>query len=486
MKLKIVLFVTLMVVLVACRTDNAGNANETMVLTPVNTPILATSPASQLEDDTTPTQDRELLNTTDTDVIRTNTSTIGNTIQQPNTAVPSAAEPVPQNIQCTVQTNLPVYTVVAGDTLFEIASRANMSVDDIVRINCLPDRNTITVGQQLYVTAAIPLEDNTSDTTNENTTQVVGTVIMPYQINTGNTYVVNTNTTLTLQWMGMPTDLGLTEVEFMFRPDRVVYAPISLGIDNDLSDGAMIQLNYNNANVELRGTIFVGGVSPVTRQNVLSESIRVEPDNRPMRVGPRGALSVDPNIQAGTPDDWSDYIVEAGQTVTIRWTGVDPNEYNTLTSATLYFYPDDGGDGQIWGRDSDHADGLDFIWIVPNNTSGKLTVEGIIDNSSRLVFSPNLHVRTSDTTPEACHFNPFGIGGDIPVYDLADTDSTQIGVIQTGTTYPVLSTGGTWSTEFGGAGKFYQISLGVPSGWVQDGRGELIGDCSEIPTHEVN
>lgn len=621
MRFKIMLLIAVMVVMVGCSGTKAGSADESLVLTPVSDPISATIITGSSISDTAPesasgddeadtTANDDAIDTTQTETLLVNTSsntttnttnTNSNTqssqtnivIQQPaqNNVVAEA------NTACTVRTDLPIYTIVAGDTLFSIATRANMTVDDIVRINCLTDRNIIEVGQQLRLTKSISTA-NTGSNTNTTTVNRIGSVVVspwqtntanvytvrtdveltvqwmgmpkdrgliqvefiyvdsrsinspqsigidtdlsngamiswtppkdvqgtvyatarvpgqyhegvlsqtssvmaynipapqevgtisisPFQSNTGNTYTVNTTQELTLRWMGVPTELGLTQVEFIFVPDRVINSPVSLGIDTDLTNGAMIQVNYNNPNMELRGTIHAGArYGGQQHLTVQSASIRVEPDNRLMRVGPRGALSADPNIQAGTPADWSDYIVDAGANVTIRWTGVDPNEYNTLSKATLYFFPDNGGRGQTIGHDDNRADGFNFSWTVPINTSGRLSVEGLVGDSARLIFSPEIHIRTSDTTANACKFNPFGIGGEVPVYQLADTNSTQIGEIMTGTQFPVVAIGGYWETEFGGSGILYRISLsgGGALGWVQDGRGELLGDCSDIPT----
>ncbi|MDX2139240.1 MAG: PKD domain-containing protein [Chloroflexota bacterium] len=62
------------------------------------------------------------------------------------TAVPPTATPV-----CYLRTDLPVYIVRAGDTVFSIAQVTGSTVDEIRVWNCMADVNRIDVGQVLYV-----------------------------------------------------------------------------------------------------------------------------------------------------------------------------------------------------------------------------------------------------------------------------------------------------------------------------------------------
>jgi len=87
-------------------------------------------------------------------IITTPTPTAGVT----NTP-PAAATTAPTNrptTPCTPRTNWPIYTVVAGDTLFGIAVRVGTTVDDLVAANCLTNADTISAGQRLYVPAVPP------------------------------------------------------------------------------------------------------------------------------------------------------------------------------------------------------------------------------------------------------------------------------------------------------------------------------------------
>jgi LysM repeat protein len=66
---------------------------------------------------------------------------------------PVGATPVPTQgpIQATIVPLEPTYTVQSGDTLATIARRYNTSVDALVSINNLENRNSLRVGQRLII-----------------------------------------------------------------------------------------------------------------------------------------------------------------------------------------------------------------------------------------------------------------------------------------------------------------------------------------------
>jgi hypothetical protein len=68
------------------------------------------------------------------------------TVSAPHAAVMGRPERA-----CTPRFDWPEYSVVAGDTLSEIALRANSSVAELAAANCLSDTRLIHVNQRLYV-----------------------------------------------------------------------------------------------------------------------------------------------------------------------------------------------------------------------------------------------------------------------------------------------------------------------------------------------
>lgn len=76
------------------------------------------------------------------------TPTVAATATRTTTTNTGSNNPKPN---CTVRSDWPVYTVVAGDTLAGIAQRVSSTVNDLTNANCLANANNISVGQQLRV-----------------------------------------------------------------------------------------------------------------------------------------------------------------------------------------------------------------------------------------------------------------------------------------------------------------------------------------------
>lgn len=355
MKFKMILFIALLLTLVACKGPRPNDSTEPLSLTPVGDPISSsvnagasisgtTDDASDSDED----EDNESIDTTDTDVITvevdtsttsdTTTNTTSNTDTQTTQNNTVAQQPASQPVQtnnssgCTVRTDLPVYTVVAGDTLFKIATRAEMTVDEIVRVNCLDNRNVIEVGQQLRLTTAIGGENNdtiivqdtgSSNTTVQDTSQTTesiapereGTlVISPWQTNNGNIYIVRTDVELTVQWMGVPKNRGITQVEFIYVDNRSINSPQSIGIDSDLSNGAMVSWNPPEI---IQGTVYAVSRLPGQRHQLIQSNTStvttyVEPT--PNEVG---TISISPYLT----QNGDNFTVNTTMELTLRWVG---------------------------------------------------------------------------------------------------------------------------------------------------------------------
>jgi LysM repeat protein len=74
-------------------------------------------------------------------------------VTSPTSPTPAGPTAVPTQgpVQATIVPLEPSYTVQSGDTLAIIARRYNTTVDALVSINNLPDRNTLRVGQRLIL-----------------------------------------------------------------------------------------------------------------------------------------------------------------------------------------------------------------------------------------------------------------------------------------------------------------------------------------------
>ena len=479
--LSLMMLIASMLALTAC--NLAAEATEEIILDEVATSVTV-QPTIIVEAETTP----ELTEPVDTtasdtsDEANNTTSNFASAAQTNTTLNPAPGD----NGDCTLRTDLATYTVVSGDTLYSIATAHDSTVSELSVYNCLVDINILAVGQQLYVPDAV--SDSNQSVNGNVVPSVVGASssvttgnnpdpatlypsLSPYVSVTDNTYHVTQGTTLHLTFYEGAVEGRTTQVEFIYTPDVTPNTNISIGIDSDFSNG--IEVTWIPPN-NVQGTITVAGRYPgQTHEGFTSQAIAVQSVDSVL--GPMGTLMVTPNIQAGTPQDWSDFVVEAGKTVTIQWSGINPEYYKRVSSIEFFYYPNTGGIVPL-GEDTNKADGMTMIWVVPENTSGGIAAHASTLSTSSII-SPRIHVRTPNTEVTPCAFNPYGIGGPVPVYPIPNTAMEPIQAIMTGTTYALLGKGGTWTTEFGGSGIFYHIDLGEQTGWVQDGRGGLVGDC---------
>lgn len=242
------------------------------------------------------------------------TNTTRNTASTNNTSNTS-------NTGCTPRIDLGIYTVVSGDTLYSIATAHNSTVADLSSYNCLADNNIISVGQQLYVPNANTsnnqaLNNNAASSATESSAPSVTTgnnpdpatlypILSPYVTVVEHSYRVTQGDTLYLTFYGGSVQDGTTQVEFIYTPDATPNTNISIGIDSDFSDGIEVAWTPPDS---ILGTVTVAGRYPgQTHEGFTSQAIRVESVDSV--IGPMGALMATPNIQAGTPQDWGDFIV---------------------------------------------------------------------------------------------------------------------------------------------------------------------------------
>jgi LysM repeat protein len=107
--------------------------------------------------------------TTSPTPIPTNIAALPTNTSAPTNTPFATSTPQPTTTTCIPRTDWPTITVQTGDTLFGIALQVGSTVDELVRANCLPDANTITVGQLLRVPSVPPPPPATA-TPNQNCT----------------------------------------------------------------------------------------------------------------------------------------------------------------------------------------------------------------------------------------------------------------------------------------------------------------------------
>lgn len=410
------------------------------------------------------------------------------------TLIPTATSqptnaPAP-SVACTIpRTDLPRYTVSVGDTLSNIAVRADSTVTELARLNCLDDISLINVGQQLYVPESVPPSEPNSDTGSSNPRPIditnipthpasrYGSIsISPWIVRYQSVYVVEGNTTLSLQWANMPTNLGITQVGFVIEPNNKIGGYTLLGTDSDLANGASLAWTVPaDEQVDIFAVGLVEGQAELVVSNRLKIGAKNSSDGIPKQQ--YGTVELSPSVQYDNP---SQVVVDPNSVpITLTWLGPTAFDYRIIDNVSFYYRPDDGSGATLIGSDTDETGGISVNWTTFPTMAGVIYAEGEFVKIAPQVFHRTLNTGELrvDTLVENCQFNPFGIGGDIPVYPSPDLTTTPIDNIQMGTIYPILETGGSWSNENGGSGIFYRIDLGDKSGWIVDHRGEMIGNC---------
>ncbi len=461
----------LSVVISACSLSNEKSASITELSTNTSTTLVAAN--SPTEEVSPPTATAIPLTSTPIPIIQSNESSASITCSIPNP-------------------NLPIYRVVSGDTLSSIALRANTTVAELVRLNCLGDTNLIAVGQQLYVANAIPTtnqnlppqnskveEKNTDAQTDQSNNALAidlskipqypatyhGSIIpSSWLVNHEHIYILEENTTVRLTWSWFPDSLGITLAGFVIKPNNKVGGYTLVGTDTNLVDGVSASWAVP---VNAQFDIFAVGRIDGQQELVVSESIRVgaRNSNQPLQPRTYGTVSVSPTIE--TVNITQVFVDPNNVPTTISWLGPKAFGYHLIGDASFYYRDNNGT--SLLGVDKDDSDGISISFTTNPSLSGTIYAEGEFIQFSTQVF--HVALKMTDIQIEAkiegCQFYGFGIGAPHPVHTSPDLSSTTLTEIEAVVTYPVIEK----------SGDFYHIDLGDQSGWVDGYRGQLIGDC---------
>nr|PZN52970.1 MAG: hypothetical protein DIU68_13520 [Chloroflexota bacterium] len=187
--------------------------------------------------------------------------------QPPNIDVPA---------NCQVRTDWTAYTVQAGDTLGALAIATNTPLVDLVIGNCLQNPDLITTGQTLYLPrapAALPpaaLPPVAADSGNEG--PGIGFVLVePAVVDNAQYLIAPGNVTVRAQGVS-----NAIRVSFFMSPVGTEAAPVLIGIDNNLSDGAAVLW-------QVGATPFVANVWAVA-----TSPVNVEATTNPILVANNG------------------------------------------------------------------------------------------------------------------------------------------------------------------------------------------------------
>ncbi len=400
----------------------------------------------------------------------------------PVTSVPQATS-VPRSVSirntsnCTVRSDLPVYTVATGDTLSNIASRYGTTANQLSEFNCLSDANLISAGMSLYVPGS-QISAVASATPTPAQLGVRGTLrIFPadtfeHPIHE-TAYLLEPQTPVTIQWRGLQANdyRGIVSVRFVLIAENGSITEI--GTDNNVSDGIAITWTAPD---RAAGSIYA---SARTGQNAFMETplLRVRVEQTPLEdddnsnneggasLGIRGTLGVHPAEHFGP--DWSNYYIEPGTPITVSWTGIEPEYYYDIVSVTFFFVPDVGASTQL-AVDNDMSDGMSYTWTPRAGVSGSITGNAQTTNGDYWISS-TLHISEQETVINDEGGCQFVLSETANAYTEKDTASTVVASdIAAGTSYSIIDLVIHNETQF--------IKVDVSNavqGWILGSKGSL-------------
>lgn len=251
---------------------------------------------------------------------------------------------------CSIRTDWPVYIVIQGDTLGNIALRAGTNATALATANCLVNPNSISVGQQLRV-PRVPAA-NTPVPTNS---PAKGSIqFSPYLQPTEGGYELEPNTWTTVSWDDYPRGYyGIVEF-FLFVQGRDMQR---IGSDEDLNNGAQfVWLVPANLRGQIQASFtYAGGV-----QGGVSYLTTVVSGSAPAAAG-------FPLISSYIRADNGTFQLRPGETIQIAWQEAPAGAHHV---DFIYMLPD--GATMVIATDTNMGDGAKIDWVVPSNLNGKL------------------------------------------------------------------------------------------------------------------
>lgn len=355
-----------------------------------------------------------IFSTPTAQVLLTSTPTITSTSQptqapQSNSGNNQAQVILPPTvINCSPRTDWPTYAVKSGDTLGVIATSHNTTIQELTRANCLPNPDSIVVGQSLRVPTTTGTTTGGSTTTG--TTTGGGTTTSGTTTGGGTTSSDNRtpkfsggvtvrpttliNGTLVTAQAAISLDAGVVN-----DADRVTYyaglsandtTPVSVGADDDPFDGTGITYSFN----EFDDLLYFWAVAQNEFGSSKTAAVAVRYD--PVGGGASNT-GIIPNPFIGYDPAQTIYTVQYGATLTLSWPGAP-----TGASRIDFYLTPSGGASVLIGTDSNAGDGAAIGWAVPEWVLAQLSAvaafsDGRTQNSLGVnIYSEGVGVRPSD------------------------------------------------------------------------------------------
>lgn len=179
-----------------------------------------------------------------TEVLVVPTLNLPLTLQPTPITFPTQTQPPPPTnvinppVSCVPRTDWPIYTVVPGDTLSNIASRTQTTAQALISANCLANPDVLNVGQRLYVPRSLnptntPAPTLTPAPTQTPVPQMVGSIGVSQQISgdAGNILLLRGAPSV-VEYNGAP--FGISRVRFYLIRAGTMQL---IGTDDNPQDG---------------------------------------------------------------------------------------------------------------------------------------------------------------------------------------------------------------------------------------------------------
>lgn len=295
----------------------------------------------------------------------------------PTNLPPTATRVQPTAVpNCTVRTDWPAYTVVAGDTLGMVARRTGSTSTALVQANCLADANLIAVGQQLRV-PSLPLPPTALPPLTLPIRQ--GSIsVSPFLMADAGNFVLQGGSVVTFRWEGLPLDGIVTRVDWEMVSASGNGGRIPLGADEIPGDGFavtwLVPIRFEGTIEALgrwsNGQTFLPEFAPLLYANDPAD-----PDSHTLFITP--TLNFD-----GTT-----YTVPSRQPLTITW----PTAPLNAAYIVFTWSPGDRVNPPVTiSTDRNLTDGTAATWQVEPGSVGIVSAEAFNADGTRYTYATGL------------------------------------------------------------------------------------------------
>lgn len=300
------------------------------------------------------------------------------------TAISSPTSIPPTVNNCTPYNHWPAITVEAGDTLGDIATRTNSTIEQLTQANCLADPSLIYVGQTLYV-PVLPATQTPAATATLQVTADPRAPVFTQPLTVNQHWVRNDGKPVTYYAsVRVTVDVvnNASHVNFYVN-DPGGGSAVFIGQDADPWDGAWVDYTFTGP-----GEFTFQARAVNEHMEIPSNAFTVvyDPNYTPPGEVQFNRLEINPRVSFA--DGW--YHLTPGTTVTITWphapVGAERVEFRVAPTGT------GTGPGQLIAQDLTPIDGSAVTWIVPGAITAHIeAIAYMPDNSTQSATIANVY-----------------------------------------------------------------------------------------------